>query len=148
MVFPPTAKSTIGAEKVTLGRNEKGHCGSGRKYKHCHEEIDRAPRNKKDGAPQAVYARNCRLTSQQHHNDGVYRWLAEQLEAVSAGAARYGWTWVRFRTTLGCPIGKIQFAIRGAFRTVAFDTSRRRLRRSARANAYAIMPGYRMPPAS
>lgn len=68
---------------MALGRNEKCHCGSGRKYKHCHEEIDRAPRYKKYGAAQAVYARHWRLTSQQHYNDGVYRWLAEQLTQFS-----------------------------------------------------------------
>ena len=64
---------------MVLGRNEKCHCGSGRKYKHCHEEIDRASRHKKFGVAQAVYARDWKLSSQQHYIDGVYRWLAEQL---------------------------------------------------------------------
>lgn len=27
---------------VTPGRNDRCHCGSGEKYKRCHEEVDRA----------------------------------------------------------------------------------------------------------
>lgn len=61
------------------GRNDDCWCGSGRKYKHCHYQIDTSLADQKYAASQAVYARNWTLTAQHHFKGGVYRWLAEQI---------------------------------------------------------------------
>lgn len=60
-------------------RNEDCWCGSRRKYKHCHYQIDTAPDDQKYAASQAVYARNWKGTAQHHFDGQVYHWLAEQL---------------------------------------------------------------------
>jgi SAM-dependent methyltransferase len=61
------------------GRNDDCWCGSRRKYKHCHHQIDLAADDKKYAASQAVYARNWKVTSQHHYEAGLYQWLAAQL---------------------------------------------------------------------
>ena len=65
------------------GRNEDCLCGSGKKYKHCHYDIDRAPDEEKYAVAQRIYATNWKITSQSHFNNGVYHWLAEQLADYS-----------------------------------------------------------------
>ena len=62
------------------GRNDPCHCGSGRKYKHCHGPIDEAPEQSKYAAAQAIYAVNWRSTAEHHYRSGNYHWLAEQLK--------------------------------------------------------------------
>jgi SAM-dependent methyltransferase len=61
------------------GRNDDCWCGSRRKYKHCHYQIDTAPPDQKYAASQAVYARNWKGTAQHHFDGRIYHWLAEQL---------------------------------------------------------------------
>lgn len=61
------------------GRNENCWCGSSRKYKHCHYDIDNVPDDQKYGAAQQVYARNWATTARHHFDNGVYHWLASQL---------------------------------------------------------------------
>jgi SAM-dependent methyltransferase len=65
--------------KMALGRNDDCWCGSRRKYKHCHHQIDAAPEHQKYTASQRVYARNWRATAQHHFDGRVYHWLAEQI---------------------------------------------------------------------
>jgi len=62
-----------------LGRNEACHCGSGRKYKNCHLEIDDADGADKYRAAQHVYMKNWARTSQLHFEKGYYHWMAECL---------------------------------------------------------------------
>ena len=64
---------------MSPGRNEDCRCGSRRKYKHCHYQIDMADADQKYAAAQAVYARNWKGTAQHHFDNRVYHWLAEQL---------------------------------------------------------------------
>jgi SAM-dependent methyltransferase len=61
------------------GRNDDCWCGSQRKYKHCHYQIDTAPQDQKYPVSQAVYARNWKATAQHHFDGRVYHWLAKQL---------------------------------------------------------------------
>ena len=65
------------------GRNEDCWCGSGRKYKHCHYQIDMAAEHQKYAAAQDVYARNWVGTAQHNYEDNVYHWLAEALAGYS-----------------------------------------------------------------
>jgi len=65
------------------GRNEDCWCGSRRKYKHCHHQIDTAPEHQKYVAAQDVYARNWVGAAQHHYDDGIYHWLAEAIAGYS-----------------------------------------------------------------
>lgn len=62
------------------GRNEPCHCGSGRKYKHCHLAIDDAPPERRYEVAQQVYARNWTPTAQAHYQAQRYHWMAERLK--------------------------------------------------------------------
>ncbi|NVD27196.1 methyltransferase domain-containing protein [Parasphingorhabdus flavimaris] len=61
------------------GRNEDCWCGSKRKYKHCHHDIDNAPDDQKYETAQRVYSTNWTVTARKHSENGVYDWLASQL---------------------------------------------------------------------
>ena len=70
-------------ERECRGRNEDCWCGSGRKYKHCHYQIDMAAEHQKYAAAQDVYARNWVGTAQHNYEDDVYHWFAEALAGYS-----------------------------------------------------------------
>lgn len=61
------------------GRNDDCWCGSSRKYKHCHYDIDNARDDMKYQTSQNVYSRNWRATAQRHYESRIYHWLSEQL---------------------------------------------------------------------
>lgn len=65
---------------MALGRNDVCHCGSGRKYKHCHDRIDRAVGVDRYTTAQSIYANNWNSTSQHHFDNGIYHWLSALLE--------------------------------------------------------------------
>ena len=87
-----------------IGRNDDCWCGSRKKYKHCHYEIDSAAPDKKYVAAQSVYARSWNVTSEEHLRNGDYDWLAEEL--------------VQFRPELvldiGCGTGQASLALMSA----------------------------------
>lgn len=60
-------------------RNDPCHCGSGRKYKHCHYPIDQAPPEQKYRAAQEVYAKNWVIAARSHYDDQLYHWMAQQI---------------------------------------------------------------------
>ncbi len=65
--------------KAKTGRNDLCCCGSGKKYKHCHYEIDSVKPDKKYAAAQSVYSRNWNITSEEHLKNGDYGWLARKI---------------------------------------------------------------------
>ena len=65
-----------------------GNEGSGRKYKHCHYQIDTAAEHQEYAAAKDVYARNWMGTAQHNYEDDVYLWLAEALAGYSPGDPR------------------------------------------------------------
>jgi len=59
---------------MKLGRNDPCHCGSGKKYKHCHYEADRAAEAKRlnDAAAEAAKAHSDDETAdgdEENHDD-------------------------------------------------------------------------------
>jgi SAM-dependent methyltransferase len=99
------------------GRNDDCWCGSRRKYKHCHFQIDTAPEDQKYAASQAVYARNWKATAQHHFDGRVYHWLAEQIAAAKPKRV----------LDVGCGSGHGLIALRdilGALQIVAIDENR------------------------
>jgi protein-L-isoaspartate O-methyltransferase len=64
---------------MKISPNEPCHCGSGRKYKHCHRPIDEALPEDRYQAGQQVYARNWSSTATEHYNNHRYHWMANIL---------------------------------------------------------------------
>jgi SAM-dependent methyltransferase len=64
---------------MNLGPNSPCHCGSGRKYKHCHRLIDEAPPEDRYQAGQLVYSRNWSATAKEHYTNKHYAWMANIL---------------------------------------------------------------------
>ena len=107
-----------------IGRNDNCWCNSGKKYKHCHYEIDLANPDNKYAAAQSVYAKNWNLTSEQHLRNGDYDWLAEQL--VQFAPMRV--------LDIGCGTGQASLALMNAFESeielVGLDENRNCLQKA------------------
>ena len=107
-----------------IGRNDECWCSSGKKYKHCHYEIDSATPDKKYVAAQSVYARSWNVTSEEHLRNGDYDWLAEQLVQFSPELV----------LDIGCGTGQASLALMNAFgsglKLVGLDENRNCLQKA------------------
>lgn len=65
------------------GRNDLCRCGSGLKYKKCHESIDNAPISEKVEVAQNHYCSNWVKNSTNYNSQGCYDWMALQLKKFS-----------------------------------------------------------------
>jgi SAM-dependent methyltransferase len=66
--------------QVRLGRNDPCWCGSTKKYKHCHLDIDSTSGENQVTAAKRVYLRNWDRNASSMENQGGYLWMAKKLE--------------------------------------------------------------------
>jgi len=70
----------MGISQVRLGRNDSCWCGSTKKYKYCHLDIDSAVGENRVTAAKRVYLRNWDRNASSIEEQGGYLWMAKKLE--------------------------------------------------------------------
>lgn len=64
---------------MSIGRNAPCHCGSGKKYKHCHLEIDNASPKKRLFITQDQYSKSWQKNADHYMMQGCYDWIVDQI---------------------------------------------------------------------
>ena len=62
---------------------EPCYCGSGKKYKFCHYQVDSAPVRNKRVVSQQMYVERWSKSSDNFQGQGCYSWMAAQLSRYS-----------------------------------------------------------------
>jgi len=66
----------------SVGRNDPCWCGSGVKYKHCHQPIDESRGLQRLEASRQLYVKQWKTNSSSFSEQGCYDWMAAQLDGI------------------------------------------------------------------